>query len=242
MAIDENTFYKGGKFGISRTTDAGASWHPFVKGMTGPRIYDFIALNHRLYMNIGRDLVYSTDTEQTWQRLRFNTHEQTLTLDADFYTRMKLRVANNRLYAISIAENKPSLFRTSDAGDELILLQGVPAFEAEIPPDKGGTSSYGLYLLRTKDTRISAFAVRGETFYVKYHEKLYKWKPGNTQWTDTGVGDLGVSFPVLAVSGETVYLGNQKKRHLTLFQSLDSGDSWKDITQGCRADSHILRR
>ncbi len=61
IAIDANTFYKGGKFGISRTTDAGESWHPFVKGMTGPRIYDFIALNQRLYMNIGRDLVYSTD-------------------------------------------------------------------------------------------------------------------------------------------------------------------------------------
>lgn len=230
IAIDANTFYKGGQFGISRTTDAGESWHPFVKGMTGPRIFDLIALNQRLYMHIGRDLVHSTDAGQTWQRLRFNTDEQTPTYDVDFYNRLKLRVANNRLYAISIEENRPSLFRISDAGDELIPIQGVPAFEPEPPPDKDAIRGRGLYLLRTKDAKISAFAVRGETFYVKYHEKLYKWKPGDTQWTDTGIGDLGVSFPVLAVSGETVYLGNQKKRHLTLFQSLDNGDSWKDIT------------
>ena len=55
VAIDENTFYKADTFGISRTTDAGESWHPFVNGMTGPAMHDLIALNHRLYMHIGGD-------------------------------------------------------------------------------------------------------------------------------------------------------------------------------------------
>ena len=228
IAIDANTFYKADPYGISRTTDAGESWHPLVNGMTGPATYDLIALNQRLYMHIGGNLVHSTDAGQTWEHLRFNTDEQPPTLDADFYAHIKLTTANNRLYGISIAENRPSLFRTSDAGDELIPLQGVPAFEPKPLPD---SASDRLHLSRKIGLRIKAFAVRGETFYVKYQEKLYKWKPGNTEWTDTGLADLGVLSSILAVSGETVYISSYSNRpYGTLFHSLDGGDSWKDIT------------
>ena len=186
VAVDENTFYKADIYGISRTTDAGASWHPYVNGMTGPSMHDLTALNHRLYMHIGRDLVQSTDGGNTWHSVRFNTHEHTQTgyrsldngyplkrdllnenlftdnrhlttltrnstpiqnlkarvadqnpFDTDFYANIKLTIAGNVLYAISIRENKPSLFRTSAAGDELIPIHGVPAFEAEAVPDNG---------------------------------------------------------------------------------------------------------
>ncbi len=224
IAIDENTFYKADPYGIRRTTDAGESWHPLVNGMTGPRTYDLIALNQRLYMHIGGNLVHSTDAGQTWEHLRFNTDERTPKLDPDFYARIILTTANNRLYGISIEENRPSLFRTSDAGDELIPLQGVPAFEPEPPPDRAGDS---LRLIRKIALRIKAFAVRGETFYAQYQEKLYKWKPGNTEWTDTGLADLGFISSILAVSGETIYIS---KPYGTLFHSLDGGNSWKDIT------------
>jgi RNA polymerase sigma factor (sigma-70 family) len=236
IAIDENTFYKADPYGISRTTDAGETWHPFVKGMTGPVTYDLIALNQRRYMHIGGHLVHSTDAGETWKHLRFNTDAPTPTLDPDFYARIKLTTANNRLYGISIVENRPSLFRTSDAGDELIPLQGVPAFKAEPPPDR---ASDRLRLSRKIGLRIRAFAVWGETFYVNYQEKLYKWHPGNTEWTDTGLGDLGFGSSHLAVSGETVYaskrdyVGKTNGTLLfqsTLFQSLDGGNSWKDIT------------
>ncbi len=229
IAIDENTFYKADPYGISRTTDAGESWHPFVNGMTGPAIYDLIALNQRLYMRIGGHLVHSTDAGQTWQRLRFNTDAPTPPLDPDFYARIKLTTANNRLYGISIVENRPSLFRTSDAGDELIPLQGVPAFKAEPPPDR---ASDMLRLSRKIGLRIKAFAVQGETFYAQYQEKLYKWKPGDTEWTDTGLADLGFLTSILAVSGETVYISRPRlsRPRGTLFQSLDGGTSWKDIT------------
>ena len=94
VAINENTFYKADAFGISRTTDAGASWHPFVDGMTGPAMYDLITLNRRLYMHIGGDLVHSTDGGETWESVHFNTHEHTHKLDTDFYDNLKLRRAN----------------------------------------------------------------------------------------------------------------------------------------------------
>jgi len=226
VVIDERTFYKADAFGISRTTDAGASWHPFVNGMTGPLTHDLIALNNRLYMHIGGDFVQSTDGGESWNSVHFNTQDQTPQLDTDFYANLKLTIVDNRLYVISIQENKPSIFRTSVAGDKLIPIYGVPDFETEAPPDNNSTSAHLLHLLRKKDTKIEAFAVGGGVFYAQYRQRLFKWRPGNPEWTDTGL--VGI-YPesALAISGETVYVG---KLNGKLFQSLDSGDSWKNIT------------
>ena len=99
-----------------------------------------------------------------------------------------------------------------------------------------------------------AFAVSGTTFYVEYNFKLFRWKPGETAWYDTGVeetGELlyreamkafeGVGMPeakideilstwigfTLAVSGHTVYVG---KRDGHLVASFDMGNNWLDLT------------
>ena len=226
VATDEKTFYKVDAFGISRTTDAGESWHPFVNGMTGPKIHDLIALNHRLYMHSGADIVQSTDGGESWESVRFDTDGHTPQSHIDFYLNTKLAIADNILYAISIEDNNPSLFRISAAGNELIPIQGVPAFEAEAAPENGNISAYMLHLLRKKHTGIGAFAVGGGTFYAEYRQRLFKWEPGNPEWTDTGLVDIDPES-ALVVSGETVYAGKPNGK---LFQSLDSGDSWKDIT------------
>ena len=77
-----------------------------------------------------------------------------------------------------------------------------------------------------------------DVFYVEYGGELYKWKLGDSEWTGTGLVDdsyrhgeieafgFGEGFK-LAVLGETVYVG---KRDGKLFQSLDEGNSWRDIT------------
>ena len=78
------------------------------------------------------------------------------------------------------------------------------------------------------------FAVSGETFYMEYNYKLYRWKPGETEWFYTGVEEtielsrdnVRSGFKI-AASGETVYVG---KRDGHLWQSVDGGDSWNDIT------------
>ena len=78
------------------------------------------------------------------------------------------------------------------------------------------------------------FAVSGETFYMEYNYKLYRWKPGETEWFDTGVEEtielsrdnVRSGFKI-AASGETVYVG---KRDGHLWQSVDGGDTWNDIT------------
>jgi hypothetical protein len=161
---------------------------------------------------------------------RFTDNRQLTTdphFDTNFYRNIKLTIAGNVLYAVSIRENKPSLFRTSAAGDELIPIPGVPGFEAvEAVPGHDDISAYMLHLHNKKCTHIGAFAVGDGTFYAGYKRKLFKWNPGDPEWTDTGL--VNFDFPsVVAVSGKTVYAGNGNRE---LFQSLDSGDSWKDIT------------
>ena len=78
------------------------------------------------------------------------------------------------------------------------------------------------------------FAVSGETYYMEYNYKLFRWKLGDTRWADTGVQEtceltrenMAQRFKI-AASGETVYVG---KRDGRLVQSLDGGDSWNDLT------------
>ena len=93
----------------------------------------------------------------------------------------------------------------------------------------------GEYLSEGRLKTETAAASR-DVFYVEYGGELYKWKLGDSEWTGTGLVDdghrydgkfgLGEGFK-LAVLGETVYVG---KRNGELFQSLDEGESWRDIT------------
>ena len=87
---------------------------------------------------------------------------------------------------------------------------------------------------------FGSFAVSGSTYYMEYNQQLFRWKPGMTEWFNTGLADAGefidsvadiedqgsMNFKI-AVSGETVYVG---KRDGHLLQSFDEGDTWNDVT------------
>ena len=72
-----------------------------------------------------------------------------------------------------------------------------------------------------------SFAVSDETFYMEYNYKLFRWRPGDPEWHDTGVEETGElrretlwrGFKIAASDG-TVYVG---KRDGHLMQSLDGG-------------------
>ena len=62
--------------------------------------------------------------------------------------------------------------------------------------------------------QFSPFAVSGDTFYMEYNYKLFRWKFGDSEWSDTDVEetveltlDIAGKDPKLAVSGNTVYFG-----------------------------------
>ena len=222
VVVSEHTFYKAGTSGIYRTTDSGESWHLFMDGMVGTGIQDLAAVNNRLYVHTDGDIVQSTDRGASWEAVRVNTKPfKEMDSRFNFSGHSRLTVADNILYVISPGQvlHDVNVFRLSIDGNALVPIQAVPAFEAE----QGDLSEI-----------IGAFVVSGGTFYAEYQRKLFKWKPGDSSWKDTGLvdtdnqseGGLADGFR-LAVSGETVYAG---KRNGRLFQSLDGGNSWKDIT------------
>ncbi|RKU26727.1 hypothetical protein C6497_13110 [Candidatus Poribacteria bacterium] len=74
------------------------------------------------------------------------------------------------------------------------------------------------------------FTVSGDTFYMEYNFKLFRWKMGDTEWYDTGVEEtveLSGSNLKLAALGNTVYVG---KRDGKLMASFDKGTNWIDFT------------
>lgn len=77
MAADENTFFKVGPFGVTRSTDAGKSWNLFTKGIVDTRIVNLMAFKNGLYVNTGTAIAKSTDGGDSWNALRIDTSERT---------------------------------------------------------------------------------------------------------------------------------------------------------------------
>ena len=165
----------------------------------------------------------------------------------------KLVVTNNNLYFLSSKDNRLLIVRLSTDSDTLNSpVQSIPTFDDEASLGKLRTSSeeakepYLSHSSKRDPLSIVSPPVHGPrvnvrrvevcngVFYVEHERTLFKWRPGDPEWTNTGLTDKGPSFNddfrmelKLAVSGETVYVG---KRDGKLFQSFDEGNSWKDVT------------
>lgn len=258
VTVDERTFYTVGKHGVYRTTDAGDSWHPFTDGIVGTGVQHLITYNNRFYVLTDRDLAQSTDGGESWNSLHIDAGELTLTSvekrrgHIDFSVEGRLVVGDGTIYGISPGKGTLRIFRLSADGNALTPVQGVPTFDENAlsdelitaiakaerlhPSDDMHTDKGVMRLLRHIAIHVSVggFAVSDGTFYVEYQRSLFKWKRGDPDWTNTGLIDLGERTRLgpengfkLAASRETVYVG---RRDGKLFQSLDSGNSWKNIT------------
>ena len=233
VAANETTFYKAGPFGIHRTTDSGKSWHLFMDGIVGTRTNNLVVFNNRLYAHTGYEVYQSTDEGGTWKKLsiagEFATEETTSEpLKQDrlrVYTSFdaKLMVDRNILYFVSPERHILRIYRLSADGNTLIPVQDFSAYDHE-----------SLSPLPEKEVKIKVIIVSNNVFYVEHRQRLFKWKLGDPKWIDTGLintdkqpnADMKNGFKV-AVSEATVYVGKQDGQ---LFQSLDSGKNWKDIT------------
>ena len=258
VAADKNTFYRGSLFGIHRTTDGGESWHPFMNGIMETTISDLVAINNRLYAHTDRGLVQSVDGGEVWETVGIDSGKHTLEGIEEEFSPLhfslvsQLETAGDVLYGIAPGKDNLRLFQLSAGDNTLVPVQRAPTFELESSPteleawteeikqellsdhreENGNLPAVASLII--SHSRIGGFAVSGQTFYAEWKYRLFKWKPGDSEWTDTGLIDTNESLNdefdrvlKLAVSGETVYVG---KRDGKLFQSLDEGNSWKDVT------------
>ena len=253
IGVNGKTFYVVGTNGIYRTIDAGESWHPFMEGIIGTSIGSLVAFNDRLYAHTYPDIVQSTDAGESWKSILIDSKstgkKQSL---VKFSSNSNLVVADGTLYGIADEAENLRIYRLSKDATVFAPVQGIPAFykemlstelwksvaEAKLSlPDETRMDPNSVKALRGLVTQAitGGFAISNGTFYVEYQRVLFKWKPGYSEWKNTGLIDLAEqSRPTswrrgfrLAASGETVYVG---KRDGTLFQSLDAGESWRDIT------------
>ena len=231
VTVNEKTCYKANVFSIHRTTDGGASWHLFMDGMTGILVVDLVAFNNRLYTHTGYDVYQSTDAGVSWKKVptdgqKDGSNNPTTLVRAE----SKLLVVDNILYSLSCPGDDVRIFCLSTDGDRLIPVQGVPIFDRKKLAYEKFNKSQEREALRVSRLRTETAAASRDTFYVEYIGELFKWKLGDPRWASTGLVDyFEESFEgfKLAVLGETVYVG---KRDGRLFQSLDEGESWRDVT------------
>ena len=234
-AVNDGTFYKVGTFGIHRTTDGGESWHIFMDGVLEARINDLIVFNDRLYTHTAYEVYQSSNEGMTWKRIHISSEEVSHKPVEDNRSRInsdysaKFVINSGILYFISPEKNRLRIFRLSGEGNTLIPVQGIPVLEGEDRLTETTLSPVERWV------EVKAFAISSDVFYAEYKRRLFKWKLNDSEWTDTGLVDIvkpshnnffDEGFK-LAVSGKTLYVG---KRDGKLFQSLDAGNNWRDVT------------
>ena len=227
--------------------DGGITWHPFTTGLVNSYVPSLVTVKNVLYALTPAEMLKSVDGGESWEPIGLGVGGSASPEGA------KIATADGVLYASSGDSNGGTLFRLSDAGDVFLPVEGVPDFEADTlqtewskkrrePWENSGDvmiareqSGADRHRIAEKDRPNGKFALTEDTIFMEYKRKLFRWRRGETAWHDTGLEDSGhppfsnhsAKGLTLAVSGNTLYAG---KRDGDLFQSVDDGDTWKNIT------------
>ena len=245
VAIDENNFYAGGMSHIQRTSDAGQSWQRHMNGIIGTEIEDLAVCKNILYASAAHELVFSTDSGETWNPVRVDSGR------GDSYYPTEFTVVDDTLYALAVDGNDyVRICRISTNGDELIPIKDMPPIlgdsfipkKSEDQADKSqdlSTSEDGfeeLRLLRDRP-RIYEMVVNNNKFYLENNRLLYQWSPEKYEWIDIGleVGNSKYYFGHnIAIMEDNIYVGRRDDR---LLHTDDGGKTWRDITSNLNVDS-----
>ena len=246
VALDESNFYRINYYPseITRSTDGGHSWHPFMTGLVSSDVQNLIAIKDVLYAVTGGKIAKSADGGASWKSVDLYGGGPLLI--------PRVETTDDALYVSSIASNRTQLFHLPVEDEALAPVQGFPDFEEDnlyVEWKKRLTEARetnvnvreteklwqeSLHLIAKEDTTNGGFTLAGETVFMEHRRKLFRWRPGETAWHYTGLEDRGELSPIdrkgftLAVSENVVYAG---KREGNLFRSLDNGDTWNDTTE-----------
>ncbi len=235
--------------GFVTSTDGGESWVPLSNGI-GTNASKVAEFDGNLYAKGMNDM--------TPQIHRFSTQDGKFTHIPNMPILFEKGNAVDLTALMQQESNKVLSGALKDA-DKLDLENGqVPNLEdidleqldklsdemGKVIQDQAATAMMPIF---------GGFAVSGETYYMEYGQKLFRWKPGMTGWHNTGLVDsaenvLATMFSApfdysggistltnmmdamgfkIAVLGDTVYVAT-RDGHLS--QSFDAGNSWYDVT------------
>ncbi len=218
---------------VVKTTDRGASWKDIqIKiPMTAPRRENIPSITHivkadgKIYAKGGDSL----GKGKTWiYRVSTDSNSLVPIQGMPIFDAMELTLASSRMRGMR------------RDGSNLSAASAIEQLQEKAP----GADEFFRQLVkwdpRQPDVYIQlgfrrgAFAVSGDTFYMEYNYKLFRWEPGETEWYDTEQEetielslDLAFRELKLAVSGNTLYVG---KRDGHLVVSFDNGNNWIDLT------------
>ena len=245
IALDENNFYRTNLHKITRSTDGGFTWHPFMTGIANSDIQNLNTVKNALYVVTAGKIAKSKNSGESWETLNVESEGEPLIYP-------KMQTSNTTLYLSSIPGNRTQLFYLPVSSDALIPVPDMPDFEeddlyTEWQKRLGKARETNvrvreteelwdknLLLILKEDRTNGGFTLTGDTVFMEHRRKLFRWRPGETEWHYTGLEDHGELPPIdgkgftLAASGDTIYAG---KREGDLFRSLDGGDTWNNITE-----------
>ena len=249
VAVDESNFYITNPSGITRSTNGGITWHPFMTGMVNSDVPNLIMVKNVLYALTPTEMFKSADGGESWKSVGLNANRNVPLKRPG----AKVARANGVLYASnSELREGVTLFRLSDTGDVFLPVEGVPDFEEDtlhtermkkfMEAEKNNVDidkvqeqwQVDRHRVMEEWRTNGMFTVTDDTVFMEYRRKLFRWRRGETAWHDTGLEDLEGVSPIygrgftLAVSGNTVYAG---KREGDLFLSQDGGDTWRNVTE-----------
>ncbi|MDE0088683.1 MAG: sigma-70 family RNA polymerase sigma factor [Candidatus Poribacteria bacterium] len=132
IALDEDNLYRTsiiGIRGISRSTDGGNSWHPFMTGIVNSHVRNLIKGKNVLFAQTPTEMLKSTDGGESWEYVDLiSIDEKALPLPFVRRMQMKVAAANGLLYASNSQPDGVTLFRLSDDGDVFLPVEGIPDF------------------------------------------------------------------------------------------------------------------
>ena len=218
---------------VVKTTDRGASWKDIqIKiPMTAPRRENIPSITHivkadgKIYAKGGDSL----GKGKTWvYRVSTDTNSLVPIQGMPIFDATELTLESSRMRGIRRDGSNLSAASAIEQLREKAL--GADEFFRQLV--KWDPRQPDVYI--QLGFRRGAFAVSGDTFYMEYNYKLFRWEPGDTEWYDTEQEetielslDLAFRELKLAVSGNTLYVG---KRDGHLVVSFDSGNNWIDLT------------
>ncbi|MDE0185433.1 MAG: hypothetical protein OXP71_08240 [Candidatus Poribacteria bacterium] len=210
-ALSEKTLYVGTVDGVFRSTDGGESWARTNTGIINTYIDNLVFFGNALYTIItGEGIVKSVDGGTPW----VPANDGLIASNGGTLT-----VSDGNLYAATNETNMGTwnpatsgIYRLADDGNAWLPIRT------------------NMQSAKERMYSVDQLALAGKTFYaiaqMGQGQRLFRWRAGETLWTDLGLNDL--QWGTLAVSGSTVYVSAGNRQ---LIRSVDDGDRWTDVSR-----------